>query len=45
VPLTIDAVIEREEPWRRPQDFVPTYDDAVFKQHLSRARWPIVKAA
>jgi hypothetical protein len=24
--ITIDAVIEREGPWRRPQDFFPTYD-------------------
>ena len=32
--ITIDAVIEREGPWRRPQDFFPTYDDAVFKHHL-----------
>ena len=32
--VTIDAVIEREGPWRRPQDFFPTYDDAVFKHHL-----------
>ncbi len=32
--VTIDAVIEREGPWRRPQDFFPAYDDAVFKHHL-----------
>jgi hypothetical protein len=32
--ITIDAVIEREGPWRRPQDFFPAYDDAVFKRHL-----------
>jgi glyoxylase-like metal-dependent hydrolase (beta-lactamase superfamily II) len=32
--VTIDAVIEREGPWRRPQDFFPTYDDAVFRHHL-----------
>ena len=32
--ITIDAVIEREGPWRRPQDFFPMYDDAVFKGHL-----------
>lgn len=24
--VTIDAVIEREGPWRRPQDFFPAYD-------------------
>jgi glyoxylase-like metal-dependent hydrolase (beta-lactamase superfamily II) len=32
--ITIDAVIEREGPWRRPQDFFPAYDGAVFKHHL-----------
>ena len=31
--ITIDAVIEG--PWRRPQDFLPAYDDAVFKHHLA----------
>src|SRR3954470_3140813 len=25
--ITIDAVIEREGPWRRPQDFFPAYDE------------------
>ena len=33
--ITIDAVIEREGPWRRPQDFFPAYDEAVFKHHLA----------
>jgi glyoxylase-like metal-dependent hydrolase (beta-lactamase superfamily II) len=33
--ITIDAVIEREGPWRRPQDFFPAYDDAVFRHHLA----------
>ena len=28
--ITIDAVIEREGPWRRPRDFFPAYDEAVF---------------
>jgi glyoxylase-like metal-dependent hydrolase (beta-lactamase superfamily II) len=32
--ITIDAVIEREGPWRRPQDFFPAYDEATFKGHL-----------
>ena len=32
--ITIDAVIERDGPWRRPQDFFPAYDEAVFKRHL-----------
>src|SRR4029453_8666398 len=33
--ITIDAVIEREGPWRRAQDFFPAYDDAVFKHPLA----------
>jgi hypothetical protein len=32
--ITIDAVIEREGPWRRPGDFFPGYDEAIFKRHL-----------
>jgi hypothetical protein len=32
--ITIDAVIEREGPWRRPQDFFPAFDEATFKRHL-----------
>src|SRR5258708_11626249 len=32
--VTIDAVIEREGPWRRPQDFFPAYDEATFRRHL-----------
>jgi len=39
--ITIDAVIEREGPWRRPQDFFPAYDEATFKRHL-RAMEPEV---
>ena len=43
--ITIDAVIEREGPWRRPQDFFPAYDDAVFKHHLGALCYGIVLAA
>ena len=32
--ITIDAVVEREGPWRRPQDFFPAYDEAIFKANL-----------
>jgi len=32
--VTIDAISEREGPWRKPQDFFRDYDDAVFKHHL-----------
>lgn len=35
--ITIDAVIEREGPWRQPQDFFPAYDDGVFGHHLQSA--------
>ena len=43
--ITIDAVIEREGPWRRPQDFFPTYDDAVFKHHLKTMEPEVFDAA
>ena len=32
--VTIDAIIEREGPWRRPVDFFPAYDEHIFRQHL-----------
>jgi len=32
--VTIDSAIEREGPWRRPQDFFPAYDETVFRHHL-----------
>ena len=43
--ITIDAVIEREGPWRRPQDFFPAYDDGVFKQHLPTMEPEVFDAA
>ena len=43
--ITIDAVIEREGPWRRPQDFFPAYDEAVFKHHLPRMEPEVFDAA
>ena len=43
--VTIDAVIEREGPWRRPQDFFPAYDDAVFKHHLKTMETEVFDAA
>ena len=43
--ITIDAVIEREGPWRRPQDFFPAYDDAVFKRHLPSMEPEVFDAA
>lgn len=32
--VTIDAIIEREGPWRRPADFFPAFDEGVFRRHL-----------
>ena len=43
--ITIDAVIEREGPWRRPQDFFPAYDEAVFRHHLPSMEPEVFDAA
>src|SRR5713226_10039344 len=43
--ITIDAVIEREGPWRRPQDFFPAYDEATFKRHLPSMEPEVFDAA
>ena len=43
--ITIDAVIEREGPWRRPQDFFPAYDEAVFRHHLAGMEPEVFDAA
>jgi len=43
--ITIDAVIEREGPWRRPQDFFPAYDEGVFKRHLATMEPEVFDAA
>jgi len=43
--ITIDAVIEREGPWRRPQDFFPAYDEATFKRHLPTMEPEVFDAA
>lgn len=43
--ITIDAVIEREGPWRRPQDFFPAYDEGVFKHHLPTMEPEVFDAA
>jgi glyoxylase-like metal-dependent hydrolase (beta-lactamase superfamily II) len=32
--VTIDAVVEREGPWRFAKDFFPLYDEATFQRHL-----------
>ena len=43
--ITIDAVIEREGPWRRPQDFFPAYDEAIFRGHLPSMEPEVFDAA
>jgi hypothetical protein len=43
--ITIDAVIERDGPWRRPQDFFPAYDAAVFNRHLPTMEPEVFDAA
>ena len=43
--ITIDAVIEREGPWRRPQDFFPDYDEAIFRGHLPSMEPEVFDAA
>ena len=43
--ISIDAVIEREGPWRRPQDFFPAYDEAVFRHHLAGMEPEVFDAA
>lgn len=32
--VTIDAVIERDGPWRKPEDFFPGFDKATFDGHI-----------
>jgi len=43
--VTIDAIIEREGPWRRPADFFPAYDEALFRQHLRTMEPEVFDAA
>jgi glyoxylase-like metal-dependent hydrolase (beta-lactamase superfamily II) len=43
--ITIDSVIERDGPWRRPQDFFPAYDEVVFKRHLPTMEPEVFDAA
>ena len=33
--VTITSIIERDGPWRRPEDMFPAYDAAVAKAHLA----------
>ena len=34
--ITIDAVIERDGPWRKPEDFFPDFDEATFQAHVPK---------
>ena len=33
--ITVTSIIERDGPWRRPEDMFPAYDPTVGKHHLS----------
>ena len=33
--VTITSIVERDGPWRRPQDMFPAYDDAIGQRHLA----------
>ena len=33
--VTITSIIERDGPWRTPQDMFPDYDPIVGRQHLA----------
>ena len=33
--VTITSIIERDGPWRKPEDMFPAYDPAVGKRHLA----------
>ena len=43
--ITIDAVVEREGPWRLPRDFFPSYDEATFNRHLPTMEPEVFDAA
>jgi glyoxylase-like metal-dependent hydrolase (beta-lactamase superfamily II) len=33
--VTITSIVERDGPWRRPEDMFPTYDPVIGKRHLA----------
>ena len=33
--VTITSIIERDGPWRKPEDMFPAYDPAIGKRHLA----------
>ena len=34
--VTITSIIERDGPWRRPEDMFPAYDPEIGKRHLAQ---------
>jgi hypothetical protein len=39
--VTITSIIERDGPWRKPEDMFPAYDPAIGRRHLAE-RDPVV---
>jgi len=33
--VTITSIIERDGPWRNPEDMFPAYDPAIGRRHLA----------
>jgi hypothetical protein len=33
--VTITSIIERDGPWRKPEDMFPAYDPAIGRRHLA----------
>src|SRR6202158_6086559 len=40
--VTITSIVERDGPWRRPEDMIPAYDPVVGKRHLAKLQPLIV---
>jgi hypothetical protein len=35
--VTITSIIERDGPWRKPEDMFPAYDPAIGRRHLAES--------
>jgi len=33
--VTITSIIERDGPWRKPEDMFPAYDSAIGRRHIA----------
>ena len=33
--VTITSIVERDGPWRKPEDMFPTYDPVIGRRHLA----------